>query len=331
MEMSDKLSVGFIGTGNIARSHMEAIKALEQIEIAAVMDVDFSRAQATSEEFGGRACANMDDLLVDESVQAVHVCTPHYQHVDQVVAAARAGKHVLVEKPMALTVADCDRMIVASKEAGKLLMVGQALRYWPIYRQVREMVRSGKIGAVGHQMRRRYSRFDPGEGHWYLDPEKGGNCVLYAFGPHEYDVLHWMIDSPVVQVYARGTESAERLAGQCDSYSALMTHANGAVSVLTQTISCHSGAWDQHVVGSQGSMFITSQKLMLDGEEIEVEGVAADGMCNQIAEFADCCLKGRTPDASGESVRHTMALIEAVQLSSARGEVVDLAELEPGK
>ncbi|MBT4502835.1 MAG: Gfo/Idh/MocA family oxidoreductase [Gemmatimonadetes bacterium] len=327
--MSDKLSVGFIGTGNIARSHMEAIKALEQIEIAAVMDVDMNRAQAAAEEYGGRACAGLDELLADESVQAVHVCTPHNQHVDQVVAAAQAGKHVLVEKPMALTLAGCDRMIAASKEAGKLLMVGQVLRYWPIYRKVREMVRAGKIGAVGHQMRRRYSRFNPGEGHWYLDPEEGGNCVLHAFGPHEYDVLHWMIDSPVAQVYARGTESAERLAGQCDSYSALMTHANGAVSMLSQTVSCHSGAWDQHVVGSLGSMFITSQKLMVDGEEVEVEGVAADGMRNQVAEFADCCLKRETPDASGESVRHTMAMIEAVQLSSARGEVVELAELDP--
>ena len=326
--MSDKLSVGFIGAGNIARSHMEEIKALEQIEIAVVMDVDVSRAEGVTEEYGGRPCADLGELLADDGVQAVHVCTPHNQHVDQVVAAAQAGKHVLVEKPMALTLADCDRMIAASKEAGKLLMVGQVLRYWPIYRQVREMIRAGKIGAVGHQMRRRYSRFDPGEGHWYLDLEKGGNCVLHAFGPHEYDVLHWMIDSPVVQVYARGTESAERLAGQCDSYSTLMTHANGAVSVLSQTVSSHSGAWDQQVVGSRGSMFITSQKLVVDGEEIEVEGVAAAGMRHQVAEFVDCCLKGETPDASGESVRHTMALIEAVQLSAGRGEVVDLAELE---
>ena len=326
--MSEKLRVGFIGVGSIARSHMGAIGELEQIEVAAVLDVDRERAEAAAGEFGGRACTSLEELLADGEVDGVHVCTPHAQHADQVVAAARAGKHVLVEKPMALTVADCDRMIAACRQAGQVLMVGQVLRYRPINRKVRELIAAGAIGAVGHQMRRRHSMFNPGTGHWYLDPIQGGNCLLYAFGPHEYDILPWSVDSPVVRVFAQGTESGELFRGQKDSYTALMTHANGTVSVLTQTLSCHNGAWDQQIIGSEGSMYVTSQKLMLNGEEVEVEGAAADGMRNQIAEFADCCLSGGTPDASGESVRHTMAVIEAVELSAERNAVVELAELD---
>jgi len=325
--MAKKLFIGIIGCGGIARAHMEAIAALDSIEVAAVMDIDQERARAATGEFGGRSYARLEDLLADEEVNAVHVCTPHDQHADQVVAAARAGKHVLVEKPMALTLADCDRMIAACEEADRVLMVGQVLRYRPINRKVRELIAGGAIGQVGHMMRRRYSFFEPRGGAWYLDVNVGGICVLYCFGPHEYDILPWYIDSPITQVYAQGTESSERLRGQKDSYTALMAHANGAVSVLSQSISCRSGAWDQHIVGSEGSIFVTSQKLVVNGEEVPVEGAPADGMGNQIAEFGHCCLCGGTPDANGESVRHTMAVIEAARLSAEGGEVVKVADL----
>jgi predicted dehydrogenase len=328
--MPDPLNIGIIGAGGIARAHMTAISAIEETAVGAVFDIEPERARAAAAEFGGRICATLEELLADEDVQAVHVCTPHAVHAEQVIAAAHAGKHVLVEKPMALSVADCDRMLDACRQAGRVLMVGQVLRYWPGHRQARRLIAAGRIGRVDHMMRRRYSLFAPsGQRSWYADPQIGGNCVLYAFGSHEYDFLHWLIDSPVVRVYARGTESAARYRGQKDSFTTVMTHASGTVSVLSQSVSSHAGAWDQHVVGSGGSLFLTPQKLMIDGEEVDLEGLPAEGMERQIAEFAACCLHGGTPDASGDSARHTYAIIEAAQRSDQRGEPVELAELDP--
>ena len=330
--MSEILSVGMIGAGTIARSHLRAIETLDCIRPVAVMDVDADRAAEIAAECGARAFSRLEDLLEDPEVEAVHVCSPHNLHADQVVAAARAGKHVLVEKPMALRVADCDRMIEACEQAGKLLMVGQVMRYYPISLKVRELIATGAIGKVGHLMRRRYGYFDPvrsgsSYGSWYLDLEVGGICVLYCFGPHEYDILPWYIDSPVVQVYAQGTESTELYRGQKDSYSALLTHENGAVSVLSQSVVCHSSGHDQYIVGSEGSMMLTHQQLILNGEEVTVEGTSAEGMKNQIQEFATCCLEGKTPDASGRSVRHTMAVIEATAQSAEKNVPVQVAEL----
>ncbi len=329
--MSGILSVGVIGTGGIAQSHMRAIEANDNIRLVAAMDVVAERAEAAVEKYGGKAYTNVEDLLGDPNVEAVHVCTPHSLHIDHVVAAAEAGKHVLVEKPMALSVSECDRMIDACEKAGKTLMVGQVMRYYPINHKIKDMIAGGEIGKVGHLMRRRYSYFDtmkPGSNYpkWYLDLEVGGVCVLYCFGPHEYDILPWYLDSPVVEVFSRGTESTELYHGQKDSYTTLMTHANGAVSLLSQTVVSHTGAHDQYIIGSKGSMLMSGSKLLLNGKEVSVEGTSGEGMLNQIREFAECCMEGREPDASGRSVRHTMAVIEAAKESAERNKVVQISE-----
>lgn len=331
--MSEILSVGMIGSGGIAQSHMRAIEENDNIRLAAVMDIDVQRAEAAAEHYGAKAYTNLEALLNDQEVEAVHVCTPHNLHAEQVVKAAEAGKHVMVEKPMALTLEGCDHMIEACENAGKVLMVGQVMRHYPVNLTIKKMIAEGEIGEVGHLIRRRYSYFNPsGKGssyrHWYLDLEVGGICVLYCFGPHEYDILHWYLDSPVKEVYAKGTENTELYDGQKDSYTAVMTHENGAVSVLSQSVVCHTSAHDQYIIGSKGSMMATNQKLLLNGEEVQVEGSAGEGMRRQIWDFADCCLKGREPDASGKSVRHTMAVIEATKQSAERDETVQLSEFD---
>ena len=112
-------------------------------------------------------------------VEAVHVCSIHKVHAEQVVAAARAGKHVLVEKPMALSVAECDRMIAACEDVpGVVLMVGQVMRHFPVNLRVRSLIQEGAIGEVGHMIRRRYGNFDPPDRSWYLDLEL---VVVFAF------------------------------------------------------------------------------------------------------------------------------------------------------
>ena len=130
----------------------------------------------------------------------------------------------------------------------------------------------------------------------------------------------------MVEVFSRGTESTELYHGQKDSYTTLMTHANGAVSLLSQTVVSHTGAHDQYIIGSKGSMLMSGSKLLLNGKEVSVEGTSGEGMLNQIREFAECCMEGREPDASGRSVRHTMAVIEAAKESAERNKVVQISE-----
>lgn len=329
--MSDVLSVGVIGAGTIARAHMNAVQASSRAKLVAVMDINAERVAAAAKQYDARAYQDANTLIQDPEVQAVHVCTPHYLHADQTVATAQAGKHVFVEKPMALTVADCDRMVQACEEAGRVLMVGQVMRHYPANLKIRQLIADGAIGDVGHLIRRRYGYFDPTSpdspyGAWYVDVNLGGICLLYGFGPHEYDILHWYLDSPIETVYAQGTSSTELYSGQKDSYTAILNHANGAVSVLSQSIVCKQGAHDQYIIGSTGTLMLSGDRLLLNGQPVEIEGTARDGMQNQIDEFASCCLEGRTPDADGKSVRHTMAAIEAAMISAERNVPVSLSE-----
>lgn len=330
--MGDLLSVGVIGAGDIAREHIRGIEANDNIQMVAIMDVDADKSKAVGGEYGVKHYTDLQALLEDQNVEAVHICTPHKFHGEQVLAAARSGKHILVEKPMALTLDECDRMIEACENNEKVLMVGQVLRHYPVNLKARELILEGAIGQVGHMMRRRYTYFNPvmkggRKRSWYMDLNLGGICVLYSFGPHEYDILHWYIDSPVQEVYAIGTESTEIYRGQKDSYTTVMTHENGVVSVLSQSIVCHNGSNDQYIVGSEGSIAMTNQNLTLNGENIPIGETLEVGMANQIREFATCCLEGNVPDANGKSVRHTMEVIEAVKKSSERNAPVRISEL----
>lgn len=331
--MGDILRIGMIGSGGIAKAHLHAMKDNENVKPVAVMDVVLDRAKEVAKEFDGKAYDNLDGLLNDPKVDAVIVCSPHIYHGEQVVAAAKAGKHVLVEKPMALTLKECDDMIQACEEANRILMVGQVMRHYPVNRMIKKMIAEGAIGDVGHLIRRRYGYFDttqPGTvyGRWYLDLKVGGICVLYCFGPHEYDILHWYMDSPVVEVYSQGTESTELYKGQKDSYTSIMKHENGAVSVLSQTVVSHVGAHDQFIMGSKGSMFLAGDKLSMNGQDVAVDGSSGQGMKLQIQAFADSCMTGEVPDASGRSVRHTMAVIEATKQSAERNKPVLVSEFD---
>ena len=329
--MAEALGVGIIGTGDIAQSHLKALADIDEARVAVTMDIDEARARAAAEQFGGRATTDLAEVLRADEVQAVHVCTPHHLHADQVVAALEAGKHVLVEKPMALALADCDRMIAAAESAGRVLMVGQVLRHFPANRKVRELIAGGAIGAVGHLIRRRHSYFDvSGETrNWYMDKEAGGNAVLMAFGTHEYDILPWYLQSPVVKVYSQGAQTSPLYEGQSDFFGSVLNHANGAVSVVTQSVVCRGGAGDQVIVGSKGTLQVNNREVKLNGEEVAVEGDTGLGMPNQVREFVTCCLQGGTPDANGRSVRHSMAILTAVALSAERGEPVEIGELDP--
>jgi predicted dehydrogenase len=322
-----------IGAGTIAKGHAGAIQKNDNIRIAAVMDPDGGRAKELADESGATAYTSLEEILGDDGVQGVHVCSPHSFHADQVVAAATAGKHVLVEKPMALSVADCDRMIEACERADRVLMVGQVMRKYTANLKVRELIAQGAIGQVGHLIRRRYGYFDPTGpespyGAWYLDVKIGGICVLYGFGTHEYDTMYWLLQSPVEKVYAQGSESTELYKGQKDSYSSIMNHENGAVSVLTQSAVCKPGAHDQYIVGSEGTIVVTGGKITLNGEEVPYEEDPRQGMIAQIGEFATCSLEGKEPDASGRSVRHTMAVIEAAMVSAERDAPVLVSEFD---
>ena len=147
--MSDTIRVGVIGSGGIFRGlHVPYFENTKLAQIVAVADINEEFAKEQAERFGAEAYTNYEDVLARDDVDAVDVCTHPGPHRDITVAAAKAGKHVLLEKPMCRTVAEADEMIAAAKEADVRLQVAYMMRFNPCYEKLKELLDTGALGAV---------------------------------------------------------------------------------------------------------------------------------------------------------------------------------------
>ena len=150
--MSEKIKVGIIGCGGIANGkHLPSLKKLDNVEVVAFCDIIEEKAQQSAKNFGtpdAKVYTDYKDLLKDESIVSVHVCTPNKSHSFITIDALNAGKHVLCEKPMAVTLEECMDMVKAADENGKYLMIGQNQRFAKAHVKAKELISEGVIGDV---------------------------------------------------------------------------------------------------------------------------------------------------------------------------------------
>lgn len=315
------LGIAVVGCGGIAQAHLRALTAIRGGRLVAAVDIARERAEAAVQGSGGRAYTSLGDALADPGVDACIVCLPPYLHESATVAACEAGKHVLVEKPMAMTLEESEAMVAAAEKSGVTLMVGQVLRFRSLNRKARHLLREGRIGQVVNLLRRRHSHSEAyPQAPWSTDPAKAGGWLLYGYGAHEYDMMLWLAGVHAERVYAVGQKNNPHWQDY-DEVSALITLAGGIVGNVTQTLNSHAGAWDQLVIGTEGSLYVTSSALTVNGKEVEVERDTQGGMDVQLQEFVDAVRDSREPEASGRDVLVTMAALEAAKQSLASGTV----------
>lgn len=195
--MVEKLSVGLWGCGNMGRSQAMALLATGEADLPVVYDILPAAAESLAQDTGASAVTDQDAFLGWPGLDGVIIAIPGYVHAGAAVAAAEAGLHVFVEKPMALNTADCRRMIdVAAKQDVKL-MVGQVLRYYEPYRSILEWSRSGRFGRVFAASIWRLSngsRWDV-PGYWRAERAKSGGYLMEV-GAHELDMLRCLFGKP---------------------------------------------------------------------------------------------------------------------------------------
>jgi predicted dehydrogenase len=240
-----KLRFGICGLGFMGRSHFARLRENPRAEVVAVCDQDERRRAGD----WGAALGNLDlgavagprvsleniavyatpaELLADPSVDVVLITLPTPLHADVAVAALRADKHVLCEKPMALRVPDCDRMIRAARAAGKTLMVAQCIRFWPQYETIKRCVDEGRIGAVRFVTLRRLGALPTySAGNWLLDGRQSGGALL-DLHVHDVDFAHTLLGVPET-VYARGTRGPS---GDFDHVVATWSYPGGRYAAL---------------------------------------------------------------------------------------------------
>lgn len=194
-----KVKVAIIGCGGIAiGKHLPSLQKLEQVELVAFCDIDVEKAQRAVVEYGtsdAKVYEDYKELLKDTGIDVVHVCTPNISHAEVSVAAMKAGKHVMCEKPMAKTSEEAKQMIDVAEETGKKLTIGYQNRFRPDSQYLRKVCQRGDLGEVyfakAHAIRRRAVPT------WgvFLDEEKQGGGPLIDIGTHALDLTLWMMDN----------------------------------------------------------------------------------------------------------------------------------------
>ncbi|MCY3820240.1 MAG: Gfo/Idh/MocA family oxidoreductase [Gammaproteobacteria bacterium] len=235
--MSNPLKVGIVGAGGITRAHLPAyLERPDRVQLNAVCDLVEPLAQELAKKAGIDAVyLDIDEMLRDADIEAVDICTTHNSHAPLAIAAAEAGKHVIVEKPMAISVQECRDMIAAADKAGTTLMVAQHLRYAPEARAAKRLLDDGKLGTVeavrtelfGGGMRGRRRRRRQGE-RWMQDARRSGGGMMMSEQVHHIDLLRY---------YAG---NVKRVNGVCKSLQEHMVH--GAEDLVSATLEFESGA-----------------------------------------------------------------------------------------
>ncbi|MGV3723830.1 MAG: Gfo/Idh/MocA family protein, partial [Actinomycetota bacterium] len=259
------IGIGIIGAGRICAAHATAALALPETRLAAVADIDEARVNDAAQKYDCQGYLGYEAMLADPNVDAVVVGLPHFLHEEVTVQSLQAGKHVLLEKPMAMTVPECDAMIAAAAAAGKSLMVAHSQHYFRQNLAARELIRSGDLGHLVLANDAWYKGFWDGgkRPDWFLDDSKGGG--MWAMnGSHMIDRLCFMLESEVVAVKAKVGNPVFGLS--TDMGVAYLDFACG-VSATIQQVGYRDGVnrFDAEITGTEGQI-----KVGGDGNRAEL-------------------------------------------------------------
>jgi predicted dehydrogenase len=217
------VSIGIIGCGGMGKTHARNLAKLPGVRIRGYADPRLETAEALRQECGGEVVVpEAERLLEDREVDLVFVCTHHHLHEPLCVAAAQAGKHVFVEKPLALTIEACEAVQQAVESAGVKLMVGFQARFSPFVEKMKELVPRPMV-TVGQLVDPRW-----GDTSWANDPVEGGGNVL-SQGCHLFDMMYWLNESEPVLIHAEGGNFHHPRIPITDGIVATLRYANGAV------------------------------------------------------------------------------------------------------
>ncbi|HIE52740.1 MAG TPA: Gfo/Idh/MocA family oxidoreductase [Armatimonadetes bacterium] len=341
--MGEKMRVGIIGSGGWASRYGVALQNSTKAELVAV--AGGSRAPAYAERFGLRLEESVESLCAAPDLDLVIVACPHGFHAQYSIAALDQGKHVLVEKPMATTVEDCDRMIEAAQRNRVKLMVAHSRRYFPLVRKAKELLDAGEIGPI-LMMRQTFCHdargFGERPGHWMSDPQLSVGFFL-GYGCHQLDMTLWLVGSRAKSVFAQfGNPWSESPIEKCGAL--FIRFENGAYTTLWELCSMppELSAWPpfpefhevNEIVGEKGLMILRPyQRVMLrrDGgweTVLELSGEEADPVHSFLREetedLIDSIVQDTTPPVTPEEGKHTVEVCLAAYESSRTGEAVHL-------
>jgi len=357
----DRVRTALVGCGKVGRIHAQALASLAESEFTAVCDVDLERASALAAQYDIAAYEDVATMLDLSNLQALCIATPHPLHAGPALLAVEAGVHVLVEKPLAASLADCDSMLEAAQRYQiKLGVISQRRWYEPVKR-MKAAIEAGKIGQpvlgtfIMYSWREpSYYQSDPWRGRW--DTEGGG--VLVNQSPHMLDLLDWLMNDQVAEVSGYWANLNHPSVEVEDTAVAILRFRSGGLGSIVSSLAQKPGIYTKvHIHGSngasvgvetdRGATFIAGMSSILEPplndlwtipgeEECLAQFQAADRAhfagidavhyyhALQIQDFLRAILDDRPPLVTGDDGRRVVALFHAIYQSDSTGRPIKL-------
>jgi predicted dehydrogenase len=323
----DRIRLGLIGCGAISTAHLRGYKELGNLfNVVALCDIDAGMAYSRRAELGtGQVFTDYHELLAAGIVDAVDLCLPHYLHAVVTIDCFQAGVHVLVEKPIATTLAEADHMVEVALGADKILMVGHNERYDPQYQEIKRLVDKGLLGEIFCARADHNYDVRIANGHWLKTKHQAGGGVLIGSGSHRIDLLRWLVGE-VIEVFCVQVTQSERLEGEVCALVTLRFE-NGAVGELACNWAVRCSPWYElmWLYGTKGNIHNALEgELHLEslcaaeigGGYRRIELPKLFSFTEELRHFYTCIREGVQPLTSGREARQTLAVILAAYQSA---------------
>jgi len=328
-----KLGIGVIGCGAIAhRAYLPTFWSLPDTRLIAVSDIDQKKAKLTAKQYRAQPYTDYTGLLDCEDIDAISICTPPSVHAEIAVKAAERNKHILCEKPIALTLDDANQMIKAAKKHKVLLMIGHHLHFQDNLRKTKELVEDKHFGDVVmikcHWLGR--SALFGGwktQSNFYKKRNLGGD-VLLDYGPHLTDLVRWLCDD-VVEVYAHSDIYGAKPNIQVyDRANVLLKFENGVIGDLSLGYFPYEEHWVE-IICSRGriisDLFKYTMNLRYASRSIQTTfNQVKNGWIKEIEHFVECIHQNSLPEITGEDGKKALEIVLAAYASQKTHKMIKL-------
>lgn len=346
------IRVGIAGCGSIARfRHAPEYAGNENGEIVGFYDYFPQRAEEMASQFGGEVYPNFEDMLADARIDAVSICTANKFHSSMTVQALEAGKHVLCEKPMALSIDEAKAMTEAARRNGKKLMIGHNQRLVPAHQLAKKLLQDRVIGkpltfsAVFSHSGPETWGIDKNKGTWFFKKDDAGFGSLADLGVHKVDLMRWLIGSEVTEVCSvlttldKQDESGSLIQVDDNSFSILKME-SGAVGTVTTGWTNYGEENNSAVIyGTEGVMEILADPnyavrvILKNGEKINYEVGAIQTNTHQtnsgvIDLFIKCLEEDMEPAITGEDALQVMNIVFHLEESAMKKKMVKVETIQ---
>ncbi len=342
-----RAKIAILGTGFIADIHFESYhRFIPEADIIAVYARNEQKVKAFAEKFGIPAWYTDIDKIINESgCDIVDICLPNFMHAEATIKAANAGKHIIIEKPLAVTLEEADRMIEACKKNNVKLMYAEELCFAPKYERARQLVKEGAVGDLF--MLKQSEKHSGPHSDWFYDVNLAGGGALMDLGCHAMQWFRWMLNNArPVSVYASMSTvyHKERTKGE-DNSIVIVEFENGVTAVAENSWAKHGGMDDKSEIYGTGGVIYAD--LFMGNSAISYskhgysyamekadttigwsftvfEEVFNQGYPHELKHFVDCVINNKQPLVTGEDGRVVLEMIYAAYASAGSGKKISL-------